>query len=284
MNKEGFMSSLEGLLADIPTAEREEALQYYNDYFEDAGWENEESVIRSLGSPRKIAENIKAELKGEELPEKAKAGDHAVVKYGQIVPVGEGISEEKALGAQDHKRENLNASGAGQNDSVVGEYGNASEKYDSGAYRSVEYVDSAKKLENSGQGWKNLPVWAIILIICLAVIVLPGAVGILTGIVGALAGILAAWFGLILCGGAVGVGLIATAIALSVIAFLCLVASPAVFALIFGVGLLCGSGGLIAMALTGWLAGSATPAIFKGVGRFLHFCARKIRKLWRKYF
>lgn len=247
MNKEGFMSSLEGLLADIPEAEREEALQYYNDYFEDAGWENEESVIRSLGSPKKIAENIKAELKGEELPEKAKAGDHAVVKYGQIVPVGE--------------------------------------------VKSVEYDDSTKQYENStdqyenvSPGWKNLPIWAIILIICLAVTVLSGVFGISTGILGALAGILVAWFGLILCGGAVGVGLIATAIALVVIAFLCLVASPAVFALIFGVGLLCCSGGLIAMAATGWLTGTVTPAIFKCVGRFFHFCARKIRKLWRKYF
>ena len=89
MNKVGFMSQLESLLSDVPTAEREEALQYYNDYFEDAGEENEADVIASLGSPKTIAENIKAELKGEAIPTSANAGDHAVSKYGQIVPAGE---------------------------------------------------------------------------------------------------------------------------------------------------------------------------------------------------
>ena len=30
---------------------------YYNDYFDDAGSENEEKVIEELGSPAKLAEN-----------------------------------------------------------------------------------------------------------------------------------------------------------------------------------------------------------------------------------
>lgn len=41
MNRLEFMQQLEALLSDISQGEREEALQYYNDYLNDAGVENE---------------------------------------------------------------------------------------------------------------------------------------------------------------------------------------------------------------------------------------------------
>ena len=37
MNREEYMKQLEYLLQDVPDSEREEALAYYQDYFEDAG-------------------------------------------------------------------------------------------------------------------------------------------------------------------------------------------------------------------------------------------------------
>ena len=62
MNKAMFMARLRELLADITEAEREEALNYYEDYFDDAGEENEESVIEALGSPERVAATIKEGL------------------------------------------------------------------------------------------------------------------------------------------------------------------------------------------------------------------------------
>ena len=62
MNKIEFMRQLDILLMNLPIHEREEALQYYEDYFADAGEENEQAVIASLGSPAKVAENIKRDL------------------------------------------------------------------------------------------------------------------------------------------------------------------------------------------------------------------------------
>lgn len=59
MNRAEFMARLRDLLSDITEAEREEALNYYEDYFDDAGVENESSVIASLGSPEKVAATIK---------------------------------------------------------------------------------------------------------------------------------------------------------------------------------------------------------------------------------
>ena len=62
MSRKAFMARLDELLADITEAEKDEALSYYEEYFEDAGPENEEEVISSLGSPEKVAATIKAGL------------------------------------------------------------------------------------------------------------------------------------------------------------------------------------------------------------------------------
>ena len=39
MNREEYMRLLAIALKDVPQSEKEEALQYYNDYFDDAGVE-----------------------------------------------------------------------------------------------------------------------------------------------------------------------------------------------------------------------------------------------------
>lgn len=62
MSKQQFMAELKQLLGDIPAAERDEALDYYEEYFNDAGEENEEQLIMQLESPEKVAKSIKAGL------------------------------------------------------------------------------------------------------------------------------------------------------------------------------------------------------------------------------
>jgi uncharacterized membrane protein len=57
------MDKLERLLIEIPLDERQAALQYYADYFEDAGEENEAQVIKELGSPEQVAATIMADLR-----------------------------------------------------------------------------------------------------------------------------------------------------------------------------------------------------------------------------
>lgn len=69
MNRAEYMARLRELLSDITQAEREEALNYYEDYFDDAGAENEESVIQSLGTPEKVAATIKDGLSGRDWTE-----------------------------------------------------------------------------------------------------------------------------------------------------------------------------------------------------------------------
>ena len=65
MNRREYMDRLEQLLLVLPIEEREEALQYYEDYFDDAGIENEVDVIRELGTPEEVAAKIRVGYAGE---------------------------------------------------------------------------------------------------------------------------------------------------------------------------------------------------------------------------
>lgn len=66
MDKKEFLDRLRSQLTDLTVEERREALEYYEEYFADAGEENEEDVILSLGTPEQVAEQIKAGLHKEE--------------------------------------------------------------------------------------------------------------------------------------------------------------------------------------------------------------------------
>ena len=65
MNRLEFMQKLEQALADVSEEERQEALQYYRDYLDDAGLTEADQVPESLGTPEKIAESIRGSVAGE---------------------------------------------------------------------------------------------------------------------------------------------------------------------------------------------------------------------------
>ena len=62
MNRVEFIRQLESLLWDLSESDRLDAIAYYNDYFDEAGIENEERVLKELGSPERVAAMIKADL------------------------------------------------------------------------------------------------------------------------------------------------------------------------------------------------------------------------------
>ena len=75
MNRQEFMRRLEQLLEGIPEEEKREAIAYYTSYFEDAGEENEEKIIRELESPEKVAATIWADFPGCNNSETASSGN-----------------------------------------------------------------------------------------------------------------------------------------------------------------------------------------------------------------
>ena len=58
MNKYEFLAQLRNALSSVPLEEREAAMSYYEEFFSDAGEENEQAVIASLGSPEELARSI----------------------------------------------------------------------------------------------------------------------------------------------------------------------------------------------------------------------------------
>ena len=63
MNRNEYMAALRRALSVLPEEERASALRYYEEYFDDAGPENEQEVISDLGAPEKVAEQILADYR-----------------------------------------------------------------------------------------------------------------------------------------------------------------------------------------------------------------------------
>ena len=58
MNKTEFIKQLEKRLRRLPKEDREDAIRYYEEYFEEMGADNSTDVTSTLGTPDKIAREI----------------------------------------------------------------------------------------------------------------------------------------------------------------------------------------------------------------------------------
>ena len=139
MSYEEFMKELGGLLAGVPEEEKEEALQYYSDYFADAGKENESQVLSELGSPQKVAALIKAGLRnggmdGGEFTEYGYT-DERFAKKDDLMrrePKKEKKSQNR-YSYQGQEKSSYGGSTYGKSAGSSYSYGNGSQAYESGA-------------------------------------------------------------------------------------------------------------------------------------------------------
>ena len=58
MDKFDYINKLSKCLEELSDEEKNAALEYYKELFEDAGSENEQELIHKLGSPEELADNI----------------------------------------------------------------------------------------------------------------------------------------------------------------------------------------------------------------------------------
>jgi len=115
MNRIEFMEALRNMLSELPALEREEALAYYEGYFEDAGSENEARIIREFGSPGRLAALIKEEVYGAKREEKEEASDTKKSRAEEYkvekpegaseIPYEERVTKAKE-GSQERKKKN----------------------------------------------------------------------------------------------------------------------------------------------------------------------------------
>ena len=309
MNRADFMKQLESLLTGIAPTEREEAIQYYNDYFDDAGTENEQEVIEALGNPARVAENIKRDLLdsgyGKKPAGKAKASDRALMEYGQSAPGGEADAGEEAdAGRTAAAGDGRGKFAAGREDRAAGEPAGAArdggggpggaqartesngagwnpfERYGRSA-ESAPPEEDAYRWSHDTAGWfgekpekerkESMPAWAIALLITVLVFGFPVYGGVFMGILGLLLG----WFGTMLGLGVGALALLILFLVLVVVGILCLIINPWVGIALVGAGLLVGCFGILLMMLTVAMAGIVTPAIFRGIFGLFGFVKRK---------
>lgn len=266
MNKTEFMRQLESLLQNISEQERREALQYYEDYFADAGAENEQAVIEALGNPARVAENIRRDLYG------AGYGDN----YEARKPItGRELTE-------------YGAGGQGMGATAGPAPGPAAAVTASAAGPGQRALQSAPAWEDAGTkgkraGKEPMSGGMIALIVILCIIALPiaggllaGAVGVLGGVLGVAVSLIAAWFCLILGFGIAALVCIIVGVVISVAGIAGMGLHPLAGLGLVGGGFITVGLGIFFMMLTVAMAGIVTPAMFRGIGRL--FSGRKGRK------
>lgn len=106
MNRIEFMDQLDKLLSELPESERSEAMQYYNDYFDDAGSEHEQEILQELGTPERVAQIIKDGLfdKNSEKVEYTETGYHGAT-YEKVMEIAD--RKKKSGGQTDNQGDSV---------------------------------------------------------------------------------------------------------------------------------------------------------------------------------
>ena len=214
MNRIEFMQQLTALLSDISEGERQEALQYYNDYFDDAGFENEASVIEELESPEKVAKTIKKDLGIEDEPV---IGSTVDSEPGGDINTGETCAAQnydqqnnyqQNFAQQDYAQQNYNQQNAYQQN--YNQQNGYQQNYNQQNGYQQNYSQPYYTQGNSAEAPRKKTTAEIVLIIVLIVFASPlliGAFGVVIGLICAVFGMVigfgAASFGLMLAGGCV---------------------------------------------------------------------------------
>jgi len=212
MNRMEFFRRLEYLLRELPASEKMDALAYYNDYFDEAGVENEQRVMQELGSPEAVAQNILADYRQQN------GGNYS--DYGSPKE--------------------------GQNKEAYGQYGAGATQQSYGyqeqnVYNTYQQAQSTQKQPEK----KKLSTGMVVLIVVIAILTFPIWIGVVAGLFGAIVGVLGALFGVVVAIGGSAIGVLVGSIACIVAGVFATVAIPvegfamiAVGALLFAVGVL----------------------------------------------
>ncbi len=205
MGKSEFIDKLQDELKLIPAEERENALKYYREYFDDAGVENEQKVLDELESPEVIAAGIKNDL----------GFDKSAQQTNETSNNANTNTNTNTSNPNPNPNPNPNNPNPNPNPNTTNSANN----------ESAKTVDSTKNTSFTDQkvniGKKSFPIWAIILIAILFIpVIIPAvagifgtSVGLVFGAIGIAIGFFAAAIGVIVSGVALAIWGIATIIA-----------------------------------------------------------------------
>lgn len=284
MNRIEFMSQLEILLRNVSDGEREEALQYYNDYFDDAGAENEQAVIEALGNPARVAENIRRELLESQGGKSSTAADRAVVEYGQAET--DGKPESGGLPEAEGQTGVVSGSGQGTyagntsfggNPDAGGSRDTGSRSASSGGSGGAGGMGGEKvgaggtgggKVASGRSGMSGGMTAALVILLVIAS-------PFLLALVCVAFALLMAWLGLILGFGVTTLCLFLVLLILLVVGGMCIPVDPLVGFGVMGGGLICGGIGFLFLMLTAAIA-CGGPAMIRWIGRLFRWIGQRL--------
>lgn len=284
MNRIEFMSQLEILLRNVSDGEREEALQYYNDYFDDAGAENEQAVIEALGNPARVAENIRRELLESQGGKSSTAADRAVVEYGKAET--DGKPESGGLPEAEGQTGIVSGSGQGTyagntsfggNPDAGGSRDTGSRSASSGGSGGAGGMGGGKvgaggtgggKVASGRSGMSGGMTAALVILLVLAS-------PFLLALVCVAFALLMAWLGLILGFGVTTLCLFLVLLILLVVGGMCIPVDPLVGFGVMGGGLICGGIGFLFLMLTAAIA-CGGPAMIRWIGRLFRWIGQRL--------
>lgn len=267
MNKEIFLRDLRRFLSDLPEEEREQAVKYYEDYFEDAGPENEQQVIQELGNPVDIAKQIKSVN-----PDNIQYGQgndfHNSSAYPQTTSTH--TNDQQNNGAGQNAYENGSAYGnayqnnnASQNAQQNGFQNNGAQQnayQTNGANANYAQADAKKKwTQDSGK---------VALVVVLAILAIPVGIPVVTTVFSLLIALLSLIAGFTITLFTLGIGLAFGGIVSAATSFYLIPAgSIASFLLVLGIGLTLLCIGIFIFYLAILFCIKFYPAFFKGLGK-----------------
>lgn len=291
MSRAEFMSRLTALMQDVSPTEREEAIQYYNDYFDDAGAENEESVIAALGTPEDLARAIKAGLNdGGSVGEFTESGFAGYETRGR----DEVMNPQDAQNGQNAHREkqdftygnSYGGSWYGDNQGNGALYGNAqggSGQYNGAQGSSGYYGSSAQGGGQYGGGQsagasaqkKGMSGGMLALVIVALILTSPVWIGIAGGLFGVFAGLLGSLFGIFVAFLVCGIVMIVVGIALFITGVTAMFSAPLGGLCLIGASFVMAAVGLVFLWLMVLVVGTVIPALVRGTVSLLQKIFRR---------
>ena len=264
MDRAEFLNRLEAQLLDVPQAEREEALQYYEDYLNDAGDAGDFDILQELGTPEEVADSIRNGLGqdssgvgersyGSQSSRSGQAGENRQDSSRSGQPGDSGYFSENGYVDREPQKEELQR----VKQPACGDRSDA----------DWQSTDSDAE-DDSSAARRRLPsVWLwILLIVFVAPVVLPIVFGLLVAAISVLFALFITGIALLVCGiVCTGVGIWAL-----IQAFTQIVAWPAAAMIGIGISLAAIGIGVLVTMLMGWLIGKVVPTGVRALCNCLH--------------
>ena len=250
MNRDTYLQELKKGLKILPQYDRDEAIEFYEEYFDEAGVENEAKVIEELGDPKVLAKKILVDVvdrKYEETMAASNANTLAVVPAPVVAGAGAATGEGFTQGSE-IPQANPNVEPA----------------------FSAQPVDEGKKSKKDGQP-SALKTLAIVLA---AIFALPLSPVVFAFLIVACV-LIFVLFMVLISFLIAGVAILVSGIGTAVFGLVALFMNPIAGMVILGGGLTCFGLGIFFMIGSLALIRLAAGGLAKGFGRIVH---RKNRK------